>query len=67
LSHYRKGGSALIFAVCFRRQGAVELLQNHVEQDKGETQYVNVLEIPPVNSPVTAVKASIVADSKKEK
>jgi len=55
------------FAVCFRRQGAVELHQNHVEQDKGETQYVNVLEIPPVNSPVTAVKASIVADSKKEK
>ena len=36
-------------------------------QDKGETQYVNVLEIPPVNSPVTAVRASIVADSKKEK
>jgi len=36
-------------------------------QDKGETQYVNVLEIPPVNSPVTAVRASIAADSKKEK
>ncbi len=35
-------------------------------QDKGETQYVNVLEIPPVVSPETAVRASIVADSKKE-
>ncbi len=33
-------------------------------QDKGETQYVNVLEIPPVVSPETAVRASIVANSK---
>jgi hypothetical protein len=32
--------------------------------DGGETQYVNVLEIPPVVSPVTAVRAAIVADSK---
>jgi hypothetical protein len=36
-------------------------------QDKGETQYVNVLEIPPVVSPVTAVRASIVSDAKKGK
>jgi hypothetical protein len=36
-------------------------------QDKGETQYVNVLEIPPVVSPQTAVRAAIVADSKKGK
>lgn len=36
-------------------------------QDKGETQYVNVLEIPPVVSPQTAVRASIVADSKGKK
>jgi hypothetical protein len=36
-------------------------------QDKGETQNVNVLEIPPVNSPVMAVRASIMADSKKGK
>jgi hypothetical protein len=33
-------------------------------QDNGETQYVNVLEIPPVVSPQTAVRASIVAASK---
>ena len=30
-----------------------------------ETQYVTALEIPPVVSPQTAVRASIVADSKK--
>jgi len=36
-------------------------------QDKGGTQYVNVLEIPPVVSAQTAVRASIVADSKKLK
>ena len=36
-------------------------------QDKGETQYVNVLEIPPVVSPQTAVRAAIVADSKGKK
>jgi hypothetical protein len=35
-------------------------------QANGETQYVNVLEIPPVESPQTAVRAAIVADSKKE-
>ena len=34
--------------------------------DKGE-RFVAVLEIPPVESAVTAVRASIVADSKKEK
>ena len=36
-------------------------------QDKGETQYVNVFEIPPVVSPATAVRASIVSDAKKGK
>lgn len=34
--------------------------------DKGE-RFVTVLKIPPVKSPVTAVRASIVADSKKGK
>ncbi|MGH7991184.1 MAG: hypothetical protein ACREDS_13465 [Limisphaerales bacterium] len=34
------------------------------EDDKGE-RFVTVLEIPPVESAVTAVRASIVADSKK--
>jgi hypothetical protein len=34
--------------------------------DGTEIRYVNVLEIPPVVSPVTAVRASIVADSKKK-
>ena len=34
------------------------------EDDKGE-RFVTVLEIPPVKSAVTAVRASIVADSKK--
>ncbi|MGA2279690.1 MAG: hypothetical protein ABSG80_05245 [Verrucomicrobiota bacterium] len=33
-------------------------------QDKGETQYVNVLEIPPVVSPKTAVQVAIVAETK---
>jgi hypothetical protein len=33
-------------------------------QDKGVTQYVNVLEIPPVVSPVTAVRASMAAEVK---
>ena len=32
---------------------------------KGETQYVNVLEIPPVDSPETAVRVSIAADLKR--
>lgn len=32
--------------------------------DKGE-RFVAVLELPPVESPITAVRASIVADSKK--
>jgi hypothetical protein len=36
-------------------------------QDKGETQYVTALEIPPVVSPQTAVRASIVAETKKGK
>ena len=36
-------------------------------QDKGETQYVNVLEIPPVVSLQTAVRAAIMADSKAKK
>jgi hypothetical protein len=36
-------------------------------QDNCETQYVTALEIPPVESPITAVRAAIVADAKKEK
>ena|SRR5436190_8424270 len=41
---------------------------SHLEgaSDEGE-RIVTVLEIPPVESPVTAVRASIVADSKKSK
>jgi hypothetical protein len=34
-------------------------------QDNGETQYVNVLEIPPVESPKTAVQAAIASGSQK--
>jgi hypothetical protein len=34
-------------------------------QDNGETQYVNVLEIPPVESPKTAVQAAIAGSSQK--
>jgi len=34
-------------------------------QDNGETQYVNVLEIPPVVSPKTAVQAAIASGSQK--
>jgi hypothetical protein len=33
-------------------------------QDKGETQYVTALEIPPVESPITAVRAAIAAEAK---
>jgi len=36
-------------------------------QNKGETQYVNVLEIPPVTSPQTAVRVSIAAEGKGKK
>lgn len=34
-------------------------------QDNGETQYMNVLEIPPVTSPQTAVKVAIASGSQK--
>jgi hypothetical protein len=34
-------------------------------QDNGEMQYVNVLEIPPVVSPKTAVQAAIVSGNQK--
>jgi hypothetical protein len=33
-------------------------------QDKGETQYVTALEIPPVESPITAVRVAIAAEAK---
>jgi hypothetical protein len=35
------------------------------DADKGETQYVTVLEIPPVESPITAAKAAMAGGSKK--
>lgn len=39
---------------------------SHLDGDKDDkTRYVAVLEIPPVESPETAVKASIIADSKR--
>ena len=43
--------------VCSRREG---------QSDEGE-RFIVVLEIPPVNSPVTAVRASIMADAQKRK
>ena len=36
-------------------------------QDRGETQYVTALEIPPVESPITAVRAAIAAEVKERK
>jgi hypothetical protein len=36
-------------------------------QGNGETQYAITLEIPPVESPITAFRVAIVADSKKGK
>jgi hypothetical protein len=36
-------------------------------QDNGESQYVTALEIPPVESPITAVRAAIAAEVKKGK
>jgi hypothetical protein len=35
--------------------------------DNGEMQYSTALEIPPIKSPITAVRAAIVADAKKGK
>ena len=35
-------------------------------EDKGETQYVTVLELPPVDSPETAVKVAIAAAARKK-
>ena len=41
---------------------------SHREGDKDEGErFVAVLELPPVNSPVTAVRASIMADRQKRK
>jgi len=37
------------------------------KQDDGSDRYVAVLEIPPVDSPITAVRAAIVAESKSRK
>jgi len=34
-------------------------------QDRGETRYMNVLELPPVESPQTAVQAAIASGSQK--
>ena len=59
-------------------QGAVEVFElqghaeaevcyawgQHIEGQKEKSRYVAVLKIPPVDSPVAAVRASIVADSK---
>ena len=36
-------------------------------KDKGETQYVNALEIPPVVSPETAVRAAILSGNQKRR
>ena len=36
-------------------------------KDKGETQYAITLEIPPVESPITAVRVAIAAEAKKGK
>ena len=38
---------------------------HHLEQGEAKSRYVTVLQIPPVTSPVTAVRASIIADSQK--
>jgi hypothetical protein len=55
-------------ALCIRNPGMPDFSQPATKlSNKGETQYVNVLEIPPVVSPVTAVRASIVSDAKKGK
>jgi hypothetical protein len=35
--------------------------------DKGQVQYVTALEIPPVESPITAVRAAIAAEGKGKK
>jgi len=36
-------------------------------QDNGETQYVTALEIPPVELPITMVRATITADTRRKK
>jgi hypothetical protein len=48
--------------------GFISVIQSHLDGEHDEsTRYVAVLEIPPVVSPETAVKASIVADAKNRK
>jgi hypothetical protein len=55
--------------VLFRRTKAKGAYAwSHLDGDKDQqTRYVAVLEIPPVESPQTAVRASIIADAKASK
>ena len=61
-------GSVEVFDLAGRPKAKKAYAWSHLEgeNDEGE-RIVTVLEIPPVESAITAVRASIVADSKKAK
>jgi hypothetical protein len=57
-----------VFALSGHPKAKKAYAWSHREGTNGQGErFVAVLEIPPVESPVTAVRASIVADGKKRK
>ena len=59
-------GDVEVFALIGHPKAKICYAWNHREGKKDQNErFVAVLEIPPVNSPQTAVRASIVSDSKK--
>jgi hypothetical protein len=59
-------GDVEVFALTGHPKAKICYAWNHREGKKDQNErFVAVLEIPPVNSPQTAVRASIVSDSKK--
>lgn len=58
-------GVVEVFALLGHPKAKIAYAWSHLDGDADErTRFVAVLKIPPVNSPETAVKASIIADSK---
>jgi hypothetical protein len=60
-------GDVEVFALTGHAKAKICYAWNHREGKKDQAErFVAVLEIPPVNSPQTAVRTSIVSDAKKE-
>jgi hypothetical protein len=61
-------GFVEVFALSGHQKAKKAYAWSHPEgpDEKGE-RFIAVLEIPPVESPVTAIRASIMADAKKRK